>query len=110
MLDKIESGEYDSAHTVYEIYGRCWFNGKPLNCDPVRHTHSGEIVPVVVEAGDCKIFPSKLQTISGRRIGTNPYRHPVSIQEGWDIDNENDFRFAEILAKHWFNSKERLDV
>ena len=49
MLDVLDLGRHDSAHTVVDVDGRCWFGGKPLNCDPVRHTHSGELEPVYKE-------------------------------------------------------------
>lgn len=105
MLDVLDLGRHDSAHTVVDVDGRCWFGGKPLNCDPVRHTHSGELEPVYKEAGDCKILPARMQTTEGRRIGENPYRHQIDLIEGWDINTEWDWCWAEHLARGPLDAK-----
>ena len=99
MLTELMAGEYDSAHTAINAAGRCWYEDEPLNCDPVRHSHSGELKPVWVEAGDCKILPAELQTTQGRRIGPKPYRHEVNLIEGWDINTEWDWHWAETLVR-----------
>ena len=97
-LDKVRSGEYDSAFSAEKIQTFAWYEGRPLNyaLDNIPRTQT--IEPVYIETSAFFIFPRTLWCGRGRRIGEKPYMAVVDRIEGLDIDNPEDFTMAEIIA------------
>ena len=97
-LEKVRSGEYDSAFSAEKIQTFAWFGGKPLNysLDDIPRTQT--IEPVYVETSAFFIFSRELWCGRGRRIGDRPYMAVVDHIEGLDIDYPEDFTMAEIIA------------
>ena len=98
MIDKIETGDYDSAFLATELYSFCWFDGKPLNykLDSVPRTQ--DLEPVIKETSSLYIFSKELFKKHKRRIGFKPYIKIVDIFEGWDIDTMDELRIAEYIS------------
>jgi len=96
-LQKIQSGEYDSAFTVKRAQTFAWYQGKPLNYDPLDVPQTQNIEPVFIETSAFFAFKKEVWTKHGRRIGFTPYMCEVGDIEAIDIDMPEDFAFAEAI-------------
>ena len=97
-LDKVRSGEYDSAFSAEKVQTFAWFEGRPLNYSLDNIPRTQTIEPVYVETSAFFIFSRELWCGRGRRIGDKPYMAVVDHIEGLDIDYPEDFTMAEIIA------------
>lgn len=97
-LERVRSGEYDSAFSAECIRTFAWYGGRPLNysLDAIPRTQT--IEPVYIETSAFFIFPRELWCGRGRRIGDRPWMAVVDRIEGLDIDYPEDFAMAEIIA------------
>lgn len=94
-LDKILSGQHDSAFSCEKIQTFTWYKGKPLNYVLKEIPRTQTIEPVFVETSAFYMFRREVWTHKGLRIGDNPYLAVVDKVEGVDIDWPEDFAFAE---------------
>lgn len=97
-LDKVRSGEYDSAFSAECIQTFAWYEGHPLNYSLDNIPRTQTIEPVYVETSAFFIFPRALWCERHRRIGDHPWMAVVDRIEGMDIDYPEDFTMAEIIA------------
>lgn len=97
-IEKVHSGQYDSAFSAEKIQTFAWYQGRPLNyaLDNIPRTQT--IEPVYIETSAFFIFPRELWCSRGRRIGERPYMAVVDRIEGLDIDYPEDFAMAEVIA------------
>ncbi len=98
-LDKVLSGEYDSAFTAQKAQTFVWYKGKPLNYELSDIPRTQDIEPVFIETSAYFIFNKSMWKENGRRIGFKPYIQEVDAIEGIDIDTLDDLRFAQMIAK-----------
>lgn len=98
-LNKVKSGDYDSAFSVKKEQTFCWFEGKPLNYDLKKIPRTQTIEPVMVETSAFYIFKKDVWKTMHQRIGEMPYMAETDEIEGVDIDWPEDFRFAERILK-----------
>ena len=94
-IDKVVSGEHDSAFSAQKIQTFTWYDGKPLNYDLKKIPQTQKIKPVFVETSAFYIFRKELWTKEHQRVGLNPYMAIIDPIEGIDIDYPEDFEFAE---------------
>lgn len=99
-LNKVISGDYDSALTVRKEKTFARYKGKPINYNINDIPKTQDIEPVYIETSGFYIFEKNVFTKNHRRVGFNPYLQEVDMIESIDIDTEEDFRFAEIVAKY----------
>lgn len=97
-LDKIASGNYDSAFSAEKIQTFAWYEGRPLNYELDNIPRTQTLEPVYVETSAFFIFSRRLWCERRRRIGDHPYMAVVDHIEGLDIDYPEDFTMAEIIA------------
>jgi CMP-N-acetylneuraminic acid synthetase len=98
-IEKVNSGEHDSAFTAYEIRKFCWFRGSPLNYSLDRPTpRTQDIDPVIVEQSSLYVFKREVFEKTGQRISKNAYVKYIDHFEGHDIDTPEDFRIAELIV------------
>lgn len=98
-IDKVNSGEYDSAFTAYQVKKFCWFGGKPLNYSLGSSTpRTQDIDPVIVEQSSLYVFKRELFEKTGQRISQNAYIKFIDHFEGHDIDTPEDFKVAELIV------------
>lgn len=95
-VEKVKSGEYESAFTAFKINKRCWFKDVPLNYS-INDTSEQIIEPVIVEHS-IYVFKRKIFETTERRISDNPYIKCIDHIEGHDIDTPEDFRIAELIV------------
>ena len=99
MINKIETGDYDSAFLATELYSFCWFDGRPLNYELDNVPRTQDLKPVIQETSGLYIFSKDLFKKHKRRIGFNPYIKIVDILEGWDIDTMDELMIAECISR-----------
>ena len=97
-LNKVISGEYDSAFTAIREQSFAWYKGKPLNYEIEDVPRTQDLEPVFVETSGFFIFEKELWVKHSRRIGFKPYIQEVNNLEAVDIDTMDDLRFAQMLA------------
>lgn len=95
-VEKVKSGEYESAFTAFHVNKRCWFKGVPLNYT-ILNTSEQVTEPVIVEHS-IYVFKRKIFETTERRISDNPYIKCIDTIEGHDIDTPEDFRIAELIV------------
>lgn len=95
----IVSGKYDCALAVEKVQEFFWKDGKPFNYSPAAIPRTQDLEPFYMET--CGMYIYTAETIKGhkRRIGDKPYLVEVSKIEACDINNLDDFIFAEALEK-----------
>lgn len=94
----VESGEYDSALAVEKLQEFFWKNNEPFNYDPLCIPRTQDLEPFYKETCGMYIYTADLIKKEKRRVGHTPYLVEVSKIEACDINNEEDFVFADALA------------
>ncbi len=91
---------FDSAFSAIKLQDYMWLDGRPMNYDPKDIVRTQDMKPVYMETGAFFIFRKEVFTEMGQRIGNNPYICEVDHFEAVDIDDSDDFTFAEAVAKY----------
>ena len=99
-LNKVISGEYDSAFSAVELQDYMWQNGQPFNYNPKDIVRTQDLDPIYMETGAFFIFRKEVFTNMRQRIGEKPYICTIDQFEAIDIDTKEDFQIAEIAAKY----------
>ena len=98
-LDKVLSGEFDSAFCAVKIQDFLWKDGKPLNFDAANLPRSQDLPPIYRETSGIYVFHAEVFAKYKQRIGAKPFIKEVSYREAVDINTLDDFKLAEILAQ-----------
>lgn len=106
-LEKVKSGEYDSAFSAVALQDYMWYQGKPFNYDMKNIVRTQDLEPVYMETGAFFIFTKKVFTELHQRIGNKPFIYEIDQFEAIDIDTAEDFEFAKIVAKYLNNQNEK---
>lgn len=96
---QVTEGNHDSAFSAQKVQTFTWYKGQPLNYDLKEIPRTQTIEPVYFETSAFYIFRKEIWTIEHQRIGSNPYIAIVNAIEGIDIDNPEDFEFAEQVLQ-----------
>lgn len=107
-LDKVISGEYDSAFSAVVLQDYMWMNGKPFNYDTKNIVRTQDLTPIYMETGAFFIFKKEVFTELGQRIGLKPYIYEIDQFEAVDIDTAEDFEFAKAVAAYLYPKKESV--
>jgi len=94
-----EAKNYDSVFTAYENCGWYWYENTPINYDPAELPRSQDAKKVYSETTGLYGITSSALRHLGCRIGSKPYVYFVDEVEAHDIDNEFDFKIAELIAR-----------
>ena len=110
-LNKVLSGQYDSALSVKKIKTFTWYQGKPLNYDLNDIPRTQDIEPIYYETSAFFIFNKEVFTKMGkRRIGDKPYFQEIDDIEAVDIDYPEDFKFAQAIIKSIKEQEEEIKI
>lgn len=109
-LDKVISGEYDSAFSAVVLQDYMWMNGKPFNYDRKNIVRTQDLEPIYMETGAFFIFRKEVFTELGQRIGNNPYIYEINPFEAVDIDTAEDFEFAKAVAMYQENISKQTEA
>jgi len=96
-INKIITGEYDSAFSAKRIQTFCWYDGKPLNYDMNDIPRTQDIKPILVETSGFFAF-TKNVIMGGKRIGELPWIQLVDNIEAIDIDEKEDYKLASKIS------------
>ena len=97
-LNKIIDEDYDSALSCAKVQTFCWFKGVPINYSLTDVVRTQDIEPVLWETSAFYIFKKDVMQLSGRRIGERPFFVETNRIESVDIDEEQDYELANIIA------------
>ena len=102
-------GTYDSLFTVTRHNARFYRgDGSPINHNPQEMLRTQDLPPTLEENSNLYVFSRESFERSGnRRIGLRPYLFEISKFEAIDIDEEEDFRLAELLCQAKLNKLQR---
>lgn len=104
-LQKVVSGEYDSAFSAVVLQDYMWKDGKPFNYDMKNIVRTQDLDPIYMETGAFFIFRKEVYTELGQRIGNKPYIHEIDQFEAVDVDTAEDFEFAKAVAMYLAQNK-----
>jgi CMP-N-acetylneuraminic acid synthetase len=98
-FEKLE--KHDSLFTVTRHQIRLyWQDGRPINHNPNELLRTQDLPPVFEENSNVYIFSrSSFKNSGGRRIGLRPQMFEMDRLEAIDIDEEVDFKLAEMIYK-----------
>jgi len=99
-LEKVISGEYDSAFSAVVLQDYMWKDGKSFNYDMKNIVRTQELEPIYMETGAFFIFRKEVFTELRQRIGNKPYIYEIDQFEAVDIDTAEDFEFAKVVATY----------
>lgn len=98
-IDKVASGEYDSAFCAESIKAFMWENGKPINFDPDHFPRTQDLPVIYAETSIAYVFTKETFNKYNRRVGIKPYIQEVGKIEAIDIDYPEDFDIANAIYK-----------
>jgi CMP-N-acetylneuraminic acid synthetase len=99
-LDRVMSGEYDSAFSAKVIQDYCWYKGKPFNYNMKDIVTTQNLEPIYMETGAFYIFTREVFEKYRQRIGIKPYMKVISQIEAVDVDTADDYEFAKAVAEY----------
>jgi CMP-N-acetylneuraminic acid synthetase len=98
-FDVISKG-YDSLFSVTRLRTRLYDkDGNPINHNTEELLRTQDLPPVYEENSCLYLFSRRSFELKKGRIGNMPFLFEIPREEAVDIDEEIDFRFAEILCK-----------
>jgi CMP-N-acetylneuraminic acid synthetase len=96
----LDSPEHDSLFSVTRLQTRLYdAQGKAMNHDPAVLLRTQDLPPVYEENSNLYLFSARSFALRKNRIGAKPVLFEIPRDEAWDIDEETDFRIAELLYK-----------
>lgn len=99
LVEKVASGEYDSAFCVEPLRTFMWENGKPVNFDPDHFPRTQDLPLIYGETSIAYVFTKESFLKHNRRLVSKPFIKEVSRIEAMDIDYPEDFEMANAVYK-----------
>jgi len=97
---------HDSLFSVTRVQSRLWDSrARAINHDPAILLRTQDLPPVYEENSCLYIFTKEVLEKRHNRIGERPLMFEIDRIESWDIDEEQDFRIAEVL----YTEREKLE-
>jgi len=94
-------GEYDSVASATVHQTRFWrkeeYGFCPVNHNPIKMEQTQDLPAYYEENSAFYIFHPGLITMTGSRIGSNPYFYPLGIPQNADIDTEDDWNSISLF-------------
>lgn len=90
--------EYDSVFTATEEGGWFWCQGLPVNYRPGLLPRSQDAIHVIKETTGLYGITREAIERYHCRIGAKPHIYLVDSKEAVDLDTEQDFKIAELIA------------
>ena len=103
-----QSGEYDSALTVFRQQDFFWMDGKPWNYDTKEIPRTQDLKPLYRETTGLYIYESRLILEENRRIGEKPMLLEADWKEAVDINNPEDFVIADAIYNYCMRKGEKV--
>ncbi len=91
---------YDSLFSVTRVQSRLYDSlARAINHNPNILLQTQDLPPVYEENSCMYIFSRETIEKRRTRIGDRPYMFELDAMEAWDIDEEIDFRIAELMLQ-----------
>jgi CMP-N-acetylneuraminic acid synthetase len=91
---------YDSLFSVTKVQRRLYDSlARPLNHNPNILIQTQDLPPVYEENSCLYLFTRETLEKRRTRIGDRPYMQVLDATEAWDIDDEMDFRIADLMMQ-----------
>ncbi|XOV72630.1 MAG: acylneuraminate cytidylyltransferase family protein [Verrucomicrobiota bacterium] len=98
-FDGIESNSGDSLFSVNKYQTRFYKkDGSPINHDPENLIRTQDLEPYYEENSNLYIFNDESFNATGARIGNRPILFETPTLESFDIDDQEGWNLAEIIA------------
>ena len=93
--------QHDSLFSVTRLQTRLyWEDGRPVNHNPAELLRTQDLPPLFEENSNFFLFSkSSFAAANNKRIGLRPLMFPMDKLEAVDIDEEVDFKLAEVLYR-----------
>jgi CMP-N-acetylneuraminic acid synthetase len=89
---------YDSLFSVTRLQTRLWDQmGRAINHNPAILLQTQDLPPVYEENSCIYLFTRSILMSRRNRLGERPMLFPIDAAEAWDIDEELDFKIADLL-------------
>ena len=98
-INKVASGEYDSAFCAERIKTFLWENGIPINFDPSHFPRTQDLPSIYMENSIAYVFTKETFIKYDRRLGIKSYIKEVGKIEAMDIDYPEDFEISNAIYK-----------
>jgi len=96
----------DALFTVTPIKTRFyWPDGRGINHDPMKLIRTQDLEPIYEENSCLYLFSKTTNIKTGNRLGSKPMMYPMERLEAVDIDDIEDFYWAEYLLNKRQNDK-----
>jgi len=90
--------KHDALFSVTEVKQRFyWPDGKGVNHDPKKLIRTQDLIPIYHENSCFYIFSRETNIKTQSRLGSNPLMFPIDRLQAADIDDMEDFYWAEFL-------------
>jgi CMP-N-acetylneuraminic acid synthetase len=99
LVEKVASGEYDSAFCAEALRTFMWKDGKPINFDPDHFPRTQDLPLILGETSIAYVFTKESFIKHNRRVGVKPYIQEVDKIEAMDIDYPEDFEICNAIYK-----------
>lgn len=106
-IEKVVSGEYDSAFSAARIQDFIWKDGRPMNFNPEYAVRTQELEPVYKETVGCYVFTKDVFLKGNRKVGYHPYVCEVDAYEEMDIDYPEDFEKCNAIYMNILKNSRR---
>jgi CMP-N-acetylneuraminic acid synthetase len=92
--------EFDSLFSVTRFQTRLWDeHTRPVNHDPDILLQTQDLSPIFEENSCIYLFTARKLRERKNRIGEKPMMYEIKPYEALDIDEESDFKIADIILK-----------
>lgn len=99
--------EHDALFSVTSVKTRYyWPDGRGINHDPKKLIRTQDLEPIYEENSCFYIFSRDTNQKIKNRLGANPMMYPINKFEAADIDEMEDFYWAEFLLQRRFANEE----
>ena len=89
----------DSVFSVSSLQARLWTEHlAPINHDPAILERTQDLAPILLENSGFYLFNSAEVQATRNRIGKSPRAFCINTLEALDIDTEDDFELAQLVA------------
>lgn len=96
-IEKVKTGEYNSALAVKRLQKFMWFKGKPLNYDIRNIPRTQDMEPIFMEAISPYVFTNGVFEEFNGRVDEKPYMCECSDIEATDIDYPEEFIISNAI-------------
>ena len=104
-IQKVASGEYDSAVLGKELKEFLYKDGRPFNFPLEKIPRTQDLEPLYEEVNGAYVFSKDVMSRYNSRTGGRVYIHKIGKIEGVDIDDPEDFEIADAIYTNILKGK-----